>query len=78
MEILSTETFATIASLFKVFFVVIGALVVITHFFYTKETAKMERKLQIFLPQSVRIAIALELVLAVSFLIISLVILAFL
>lgn len=68
MEILSTETVRTITSIIKVAFVVMGVLIIVAHFFYSKETEKMENKLQIFLPGSVRIAMTIELILAFLFL----------
>lgn len=68
MEILSTETVRTITSIIKIAFVIMGVLIIVAHFFYSKETEKMENKLQIFLPGSVRIAMTIELILAFLFL----------
>lgn len=71
MDILSTETIGVIVSFFKVTFIFFGAILVIVKFFYTKETRKMEKKLQIYLPGSVQLAMAVELSLAILFLFVS-------
>jgi len=75
MELLSTETIRTIVAAVKIVFVFVGIVIITTHFFYAKETQKMERKLQIYLPGSVQTAITIELALSFSFLLLSLVIL---
>lgn len=75
MEILSTETIRTITTVVKVAFVLVGMLIITIHFFYAKETEKMEKKLQIFLPGSVQAAITIELTLAFVFLALSVAIL---
>lgn len=72
MEILSDETIRAIVSVVKIAFVFAGIVIITTHFFYAKETQKMERKLQIYLPGSVRSAITIELILALFFLLFSL------
>lgn len=71
MDILSTETIRMISTFLKFFFVIFGAFLVILKFFYTKETRKMERKLRIYLPGSVQMAMSVELSLEILFLFVS-------
>lgn len=75
MDIVPTNIVPMIVTSFKIV-ILIGALAIVAiNYFHTKEAKKMERKLNIAFPGSVNLAMSLQMLLSLAFLIVSVVIL---
>lgn len=68
MDILPTNSLQVIVIAFKILFVIAGCIIVAINYLHAKESRKMENKLSISLPGSIRLAMSLQIFLSILFL----------